>query len=180
MEKAIQEYRARLQERYKLPDEVAVKMQTEPEVVLPELLAQVHMQVMQETVQEMMKVLPSIMHNTQASQQAEAKADETFFSAWPGLKGHKQQVLQVGALFRAANPKATTDEAVERIGQMTALAMGLDVAAVKGNAAPPPPTTPATPPAAPRRPAGQGSVGGTRLPASDNFFTALANEGDDE
>jgi hypothetical protein len=168
---------AELETFYRLPEDLAGQMQTEPEVVLPKLAAKLHMAVREAVVQEVRRDLPVMFQGMQEVQRREAASKEAFYKANPDLTGYEPQVLQVGMFFRQSNPNATPDEAIERIGNMTRMALGLPP---KAGGAPPPaaPSTAATPTRpAPFRPAAPGAAGPAAAPApSGNPFEALAEE----
>jgi hypothetical protein len=168
---------AELETFYRLPEDLAGQMQTEPEVVLPKLAAKLHMAVREAVMQDIQRDIPGMLHGVQEIQRREAASKEAFYSANPDLKGYEQQVLQVGMFFRQSNPNATPDEAIERIGNMTRMALGLPPKAggTPPPAAPPSAATPSRP--APFRPAAPGAAGPAAAPApSGNPFEALAEE----
>lgn len=146
-----QEYQAKQQQElenfYAIDEESALALATEPEKVLPKLAAQLHMSVMQQVQAQIVQQMPQLLTGVQDRNVRETKAKDEFFSAWPELKGKEQEVLQMGVMFRQLNPKATPQEAVARIGEMTMNALGL-----KRAASPAQNTPPAAP--APFRPAG--------------------------
>lgn len=168
-----------LKEFYKLPDEMAARLATEPEVVLPELAARVHQAVARGVLNVMHQSLPKVIEQVQAVAQAEEKSKEAFFSRWPGLKGHEKQVIQVGKMYRQMNPNAKPEQAIEKIGRVVLAAIGLtEEQATAGAAAAAPGTTrpaAATKPASFRPAATQGAPA-PAAPPSDNIFTQMAEE----
>lgn len=118
-------YLASLRQYYALSPENAQRLQTEPELVLPELAATLHLEV----VDAIMNMLPQhvgsiVEHHTRVTQ-ANREAEDSFFKAWPELVGHKDAVLRVGQMYRAANPKATKDQAIGVIGKFVMDSLGL-------------------------------------------------------
>jgi hypothetical protein len=167
---------AELETFYRLPEDLAGQMQTEPEVVLPKLAAKLHMAVREAVMQDVRRDMPGLFHGIQEIQRRESASKEAFYAANPDLKGYEQQVLQVGMFFRQSNPNATPEEAIERVGNMTRMALGLPP---KGSAATPPATPPAAPQTrpAPFRPAAPGAAGPAAAPApSGNPWEGLAEE----
>lgn len=171
--------RTRLEEAYKLPADIAAQMETEPEVVMPRLMADVHLRVQAQILDQLQQALPHLFNTLSSVQVRENAAKEQFFAEWPGLRPYEQQVLQTGAFFRAANKDADAVTAVERIGQLTAVSLGLDPGTVRkaAGAAPGAPTPTPAPAGAPRRPAGSGPSGAP-TPAAQNIFTQFAEEED--
>lgn len=118
-------YLASLRQYYALSPENAQRLQTEPELVLPELAATLHLEV----VDAIMNMLPQhvgsiVEHHTRVTQ-ANKEAEDSFFKAWPELVGHKDAVLRVGQMYRAANPKATKDQAIGVIGKFVMDSLGI-------------------------------------------------------
>lgn len=167
-----------LEAHYKLPDDEAVALATEPEKVLPRLAARLQMQVMDEVARQLQRDLPLMLQTQQLGRETETKARGQFFGEWPGLAEHEAQVLEVGKMFRAANPQATPEMAIETVGRMTAMALGLDEAVVRRKAeSAPSPATAASPVPQPRRPVGVGSAGGAPPPtSSSNIFEQFADD----
>lgn len=158
-----------LMEHYKLPDDAALKIVSEPEAILPELLAKVHMQVEAQMLHAMQRFVPQIMKAATQAQSAETQYKNAFFEKYPELVEHEKEALQVGVMFRQINKTATQDEAIKAIGETTLAALGLQ----RGG---PAPATLGTPPATPAfKPAQPGGAGS--LPVeSENVFTRMAEE----
>lgn len=116
---------AKLTEHYTLTEDDAVAMATEPERVLPKLAAKLHMQVLQEARAQIMNMIPQVVKGVQMRETLETKAQGEFFGSWPELKGKESEVVQMGLMFRQLNPKATPEEAIARIGEMTMNALGI-------------------------------------------------------
>lgn len=158
-----------LVEFYKIPDDMAAKLPTEPENVLPVLAARVHQSIARGVQTMLAQQLPEYISQTMEVQAAEERSKSAFYAKWPQLKQHEQQVLQAGQLYRAMNPAASADDAIQAIGEIVTKALGITVAAVPATPAAPAPAAPA-----PLRPA---AVGGSRVvapPAEENEFTQLA------
>lgn len=144
-----------LEEYYKLPDDMAARLQTEPELVLPQMAAKVHVAVVRGIQQYLATQLPSYIEHTTRMTAAEAKAKTAFYEANPDLTGYEEQVLQAGRTFRQMNPNAAPEVAIKAIGNLVRAAMGLQSPAPGGGM----PSTPgaSSAPAAPAfRPAGGG------------------------
>lgn len=162
-------YTAELEQAYALPDDLAAQMETEPEKVLPKLAAQLHMAVEHAVYARLSATVPQMMHVLSTQQEAERGAKDAFYSRWPDLKEYEPQVLQIGQMFRSANPNATPQEALERVGQMVYVALGKTVPGAPAG------TPPATPPASGRPPASPPQVPST--PARPGFTPAMPGGG---
>jgi hypothetical protein len=118
-------YAAQLENLYRFDEETALKLQTEPEKVLPALAAKLHLDVMKTVMSQMQGLLPQLVETQTESVKRNVQAKEQFYGAWPELKGYEQQVLQVGHMFRQLNPNASAEEAIKRIGELAMTSLGL-------------------------------------------------------
>lgn len=163
---------------YKIPDELASRLATEPEVVLPELAARMHAQLENHFLDMMHQRVPQMMQQLEQIRQANDRARVEFYGAWPGLKDHSARVVQIGQMYRQMNPKATPQEAIQKIGEIACAALGIPVQQARangGSATPAPTPTPA--PAAPGfRPAATSGASGPATPPSDNPWTQMAEQ----
>lgn len=153
------QYMQQLQGLYQFDEQTALKLQTEPEKVLPALAAKLHLDVMKTVMGQVRGMLPQMLEVQTQSSALETKAKEQFFSAWPELKGYDKQVMEVGRMFRQINPSAPAEEAVKRIGEIAMATLGMQRAAQQQAPAPAAPNAafrPAAPgrTAAPQAPAG--------------------------
>lgn len=163
---------SQLVEYYKFDEATAAQLQSEPELVLPKLAAQMHVAMMKGMVNMMTQFVPQIVatHTQRATREESSK--NMFFAAYPDLKGYERQILEVGAMFRRMNPTASPEEAVQRIGETVRAALGLTKAAVTTT----PPAPPVRAPGSTFRPAGGGLPAGPNQITPDNPFTKLAEE----
>lgn len=170
-----QKYEQELEDYYKLPDDLAARLATEPETVLPKLAAKVHQAVMVGVQNQVTQMIPEMFQRMQQVQKANQSAMDAFYGRWPGLRKHEKQVLEVGKMYRQMNPKATPQESVERIGMLVAAAMGFDPATLgkpQGNGQQP---AARRRPGAPARPAGVGGSQAGNAPAPENPWAAEAD-----
>ena len=122
-----QEILAKLAAQYKLSDELAQAMLTEPELVLPKVAAQLHLEVARNVLQSVKNELPQMVQGLQQHQEAEHMAEQIFFKENPDLQDAKFRagILGMGQVYRQLNPKADSAEASKAIGQMVRTAFGL-------------------------------------------------------
>lgn len=118
-------YMQQLEKMYSFDDDTAVRLQTEPEKVLPTLAARLHMDVMRTVMAQVQGILPQTIAQQTTHAKRVAEAENMFFSKWPDLKSHADKVLQIGAMYRQVNPKASAEDAIAQIGQMTYAALGM-------------------------------------------------------
>jgi hypothetical protein len=153
-----QEQISQLSQFYAIDEADAQSLQTEPELILPKLAANMHMAVTKSILASVQAMLPQMLaHHTQ-QMTVEQQARNEFFTANPDLVGQEDAVLQVGKMFRAANPTATKEQAVKVIGDMVRMSLGLPIQQAQET---PPPQTPAPAvPSAPAKPFTPSKAGG--------------------
>ena len=156
---------------YKIPDEWAARLATEPELVLPQLAARLHQTVLEGVRSMLDQGVPQVVQGLMQVERRETEAKDAFYKAWPSLKAYETQVLQAGRLFAQLNPTATPQERIERIGKIVSESLGIPIAPI---AMPPASQAPAASAPAAFRPAGGAS--GSRPPAPTNEFEAIAEE----
>jgi hypothetical protein len=155
-----------LRARYAVSSEDATALLTEPESVLPKILARAHLQMVGEALGLFQRLLPgAVQQITEARLQA-SKAEDMFFGRWPELKGRTAEVVEMGKVYRQLNPKASAEQAVEAIGAMVKSALGM------------PNETKAPEPAKPVafRPAGVGVARGPAPAAPKDPYNAFLTE----
>lgn len=174
MEKWEEDSVAQLQELYKLSEEDTRSLLTEPETVLPRLLAKAHMQMTKSVLESVQGIIPNVMETTQVASKAETEARNAFFSVNRDLAKpeYEEAILAAGSVFRKLNPNTPRDEAVKRIGEMARVSLGLPLLSWQVQVAP---AAPAPQPFTPAR----GNTGG-RAPASKNAWAGLAAEFENE
>lgn len=163
-----------LVKHYAFDDATSTQLLTEPEVVLPQLAAKLHMEVVEHVMRSVQTAVPQWIQAFNQTQTVEKSAEEAFFSANPDLKdpAYKNAILQMGMAYRQMNPNAPASEAVKVIGNMVRSAMGLN------------PTIPpqqVTQPAAQAQapvfiPARGGGGGAVPQPVTNNPWAVLAEE----
>ena len=117
----------KLEDLYKLSEEESAAMFTEPEKVLPKLLAKMHQQATQSVLDSMQTAVPQIVQRTESATRVETEARQAFFSVNSDLAKpeYEAAVLQVGAMFRQVNPNAPREVAVQKIGELARVALNL-------------------------------------------------------
>lgn len=161
-----------LEEYYSIPEELAARLPTEPEKVLPVLAAKVHQAVLNGVQAWITQQLPAFLHSHEQVRQSNEATKNAFYERWPQLKTYEKQVLQVGRMYREMNPTATPEAIREKVGSIVCAALNVPVTAAPGGngSQPPAPRQPINSP----RPAGAGSSAAGAEPPADNIFTSLA------
>ncbi len=167
-----------LTEGYQLSEEQSAEMVTDPGKVLPTIAAEMHVRMMENTMQLMNQVLPNMVQQAIHVKEMNQKGDESFYAAWPELRGHEELVLQAGEFWRSKNPTASQEEFIKHVGAMAWNSAGLKLEDLVNRG------SETQQPAAPAQPQGGYSPAPQSSPAapaptpgdSNNVFTALANE----
>jgi len=108
-------YVAQLERLYQFDEDTALKLQTEPEKVLPALAAKLHLDVMKTVLAQVQGMIPTVLEKQTVAAKREQEAESMFFTTWPELRGYDKQIMEVGRMYRQLNPNAPAAEAVKRI-----------------------------------------------------------------
>jgi hypothetical protein len=167
-----------LEKHYAFDDETSAKLLTEPEVVLPQLAAKLHMEVVEHAVRSVMAAMPQWLEQSNTARTRESSAEQLFYGANPDLKdpAYTTAVFQMGQAYRAMNPSAPAEEAVRVIGNMVRTAMGLSQPQAPAGSTVVQPQAPVAAPAAPFIPARGGGGAAAPTPVSSNPWSAMAEE----
>lgn len=176
---AYQEHRQqsiqRLAEQTFQLDEATVEaLQTEPQRVIPFLMAQATMAAMEATTVAFSNMLPDAILRVTKQQRDYEQAEADFYTAWPMLKKpeFEAQLANAGALYRQLNPRASKEEFIKAVGGAVAASLGLSATPPA-----PQPMAPAAPRPAPHSPivaSAPRSPGGPAAPS--NRFAALIED----
>lgn len=112
---------------YTLSDEDAAALNTEPEVVLPRILAKMHLDITRNIMSGVQGLIPDLMAQTQTAATVEAQAKNEFMTVNHDLNdpAYEEAILKVGAMFRQVNPTASKAESIQKIGELTRVSLGL-------------------------------------------------------
>ena len=160
---------------YALNESDAQALLTEPEVVLPKLVAKAHMEVLEASMRAMQAMMPVMMQQVTQHTERNTQAKGLFTQINPDLAdpAYEPAILELGSYYRSKNQQASPEEASRAIGALVRAAFGLtrqEQAAVT-----PSPAQPAVTPFVPAR-----GGGGMARPAPSNVFEQLAQEFDSE
>jgi hypothetical protein len=163
-----------LVQRYALNEEMAEKALTDPGSVLPELAADLQLNVTEAVTYGIMSILPQILEQHLKQREVTTQSEQAFFGRWKDLDSPRgrQAVQQFGQAYRQLNPTAPAQEFIEKVGAAAMLSLGLNPggavpaanSSVESVAPPPPPAAPG------------GATPLPRAPASSNKFAVLAEE----
>lgn len=133
----------KLQEMYKLSDQEVQDFQTNPGEAIPKLAAELHYKVMMSLHSSMMELLPHAIESQSRLTQKKVEYENKFYGKFPALKEAVAKDIKVEATineaikaFRVANPKATMDDLINKVGLLTMITLGLDPMQSQGQPAP--------------------------------------------
>lgn len=166
---------------YQLTQQELEAVATEPEKILPVLMAKVHVNAVQGVLRHVSQQMPGMVTALMQAQQENRDREEQFFKQWPQLDKtkHMQDILRAGQVFRQMNPTATHEDFIKHVGAHVVLQHGLHQ---RPPVATPPAATqprpaPVPPPFAPAGVGGAGSA--AAAPAQKPFweeFVEVMNE----
>ena len=117
-----------LSKQYVLSEEQADLLVTDPNKVVPQLLAQMHMNVLSHALRMVQESLPQQFTQHTERALAEQKLNDQFSTEFPDLslsdKEVNQAVTQAVALVKTQMPKATMEEKIQRVGALTRALLG--------------------------------------------------------
>jgi hypothetical protein len=118
----------KLEELYKLTDDEAEEVRADPSIALPKLAARLHFETTQAALNSVLGVLPGIIEQINHTQKAYAENEDRFYGRWADLKKpeYQETVMSSVRAYKAANPRATQQEVIERAGLMAMLTLGLN------------------------------------------------------
>lgn len=159
--------RGRIAEQYQLSEEEADLIATDPAKVMPQLMAKAFVDVYEAVFHAVTRQLPTMISSTTNIQHTVKEREQSFYSAHPELQEYitqhpasTQQLAAIGAFWRQQNPDASVEQAIEGIGKMAKVMLGIEAQAA--TAAPTP--APAPKPKLPRVPAAAQSGGAPTAP----------------
>lgn len=163
---------------YAVSDEDAAKLLTEPEVVLPQLAARMHMEVLENAMRAMQAMVPQVLRSVQSYEKVEQDARSLFHQANPDLADPQLEpaIFEMGKIYRKLNPAVTPDVASIAIGNLVRASLG--IAAPQPGAGAPPVLQTQVAPVIPFTPT-RGAAGGGLAPAK-SVWEQLAEDMDDE
>jgi len=160
-----------LEQSYAMTTEDADSLLTNPEQMMPKLLARSHLSMMEQTAQMIRAAVPTLIRNTLDQTQQATTWEENFFKDWQGLLPHKKEVVRVRDTLKQLYPDSTPEQRDKEVGSFLSMRHGIVPRAVPTPAKGQRRTT-----AVPHTPMGRGPTSAGRPTASTtkNYFTQLA------
>jgi hypothetical protein len=112
---------------YAIDEETAQRLNDEPGVAIPQLMARVHVDSMVSTLGYVANQLPAMIDQAIARRETRSGDEEKFFDRWPDLKAgeHGEAIGLIGNAYRHANPGATPEQFIRDVGAQAMVAFGL-------------------------------------------------------
>jgi len=164
----------RLESIYALNAEDAASILTQPEVVVPKMLANLHVQVCDSIISAIMSRIPETVEMTMQQGRAARDAEDDFHKAWPMLKDakYRETVGRCIQAYRAVNPRASREETIRASGLNALITLRIPIPQeLLAQPAPQP-----SMPAASFQPAAPAGGGALPIPAKTNNPFVLLNE----
>ena len=161
---------------YQLSQEELEQISTEPEKVVPRLLARVHVNAVQGVLRHVASQMPMMVGALLQTQVENTKREETFFSRWPQLdrSKHRDDIVRVGQVYKQLNPNATVEDFIKHVGAQVVMLHGLHAQQAAASVQPVAPATPAY------RPAGAGRTSAPAVQTQDNPWAEFVEVMNDE
>lgn len=111
---------------YQLSADELEKIQTEPEKVLPSLMARVHMNAVKGVLRHVAQQLPATVGAMIEARDSNRRLEDQFYQAWPQLDrvADDGTVRTMAAMYRRMNPQATFEDMVRVVGAQAVVALG--------------------------------------------------------
>lgn len=118
---------------YKLNDEQKQQLVSQPDVAIPQLAAQMHVQIATTLAtymhQAMQQMVPQMALTAMNKQMGAFKAEQTFFGQYPALNKpeFRPVVLQSLKLAKAYNPQATREQVMKEAAELAAFKLKVNL-----------------------------------------------------
>lgn len=119
-------YRGELQKQYAISDEDADAILTDPKVVLPKLMANMHLAMLQQVGQLMQQMTPSLVQQQVHTVNTTQERLKAFSAKYPDLVTPENQEITVQAvrLVKQLHPKASFEELMDKAGPVAYSLLG--------------------------------------------------------
>ena len=112
---------------YQLTPQELEAVATEPEKVLPQLMAKVHVNAVQGVLRHVSQQMPAMVSAIMQAKEQDRQREDSFFQAWPQLDRvkHRADIIRAAQVFRQLNPTASPEDFVRQVGAQVVIAHGL-------------------------------------------------------
>ena len=110
---------------YKLDPETKTKLDTNPSEVIPQLAAQLHMQVLAAATTQAANLFMTMLPQMQERLSYEKSLEDQFYDTYKELKSHTKTVDNISKVYRQMNPNATPEQAMQHIAAMAMVQLNI-------------------------------------------------------
>src|SRR6478736_5880733 len=153
-----------------------MQLRTEPEKVIPKLLANLFYDIHGTLTRQFQESLPNMLQSVSQRAQADLQAEQAFYEQWPALKEHNKLVLDTAKLYMKMNPTADKTVAMQEIGAMAMLKAKIPFDTVTGK----PIVASAAPVNQPFRPTSTGGAGANTNASNQSPWEKMLEEFEQE
>ncbi len=117
--------------RYKLSEDEAGLMATDPAAVIPNLAGRLFVDIYEAVFHGIMSQMPRVVQTMQTQTASNSEKEKAFYDSFPELKDPKliPQLAEIGAFFRKTHPDATSEQMIEGVGNMAMTMLNIERAA---------------------------------------------------
>lgn len=127
----LDKYKGELQKQYAISDEDAEQILTDPQVVLPKLMANMHLAMLQQVASMMQSNMPQLVESTVKQTTARDTQLSKFKARYPELLTKENEKVATTALqtIKQLHPNITFDEMLDKVGPLANALMGKEAVA---------------------------------------------------
>ena len=118
---------ARLKEAYKLSDQQVDDWEINSADMLPEVAAQLHMNVFEQVFNAVTQQLPQMVRQINSMEMGQKAFSEAFFTKWPKLADHAELVNKYLQAYGSVYPNATHEQLINDVGMQASVALKLPI-----------------------------------------------------
>lgn len=117
-------FRTNLSKMYleRIPEEQRNQFLPEQVQMLASLAAEQHVNLLESVVPAIMMQLPQVFEGIMQQREMVRQREQTFYGAWPKLKGHEGTVTKILSAYLNGNPQVKFEDAVREVGAMAMVA----------------------------------------------------------
>lgn len=129
LKKAREVAQEQLTEQFKLTEEQAERLVSDPNKVLPQMAAKLYLDLFDSMMQGLQSRVPAMIQQHLRQQEARQQADKAFYGAWPQLAKpeYRPVIDRIAATYQQLNPNADAERAIKEIGAQAWVALRLPI-----------------------------------------------------
>lgn len=115
---------------YNLDEDTIAQLQTEPEVVIPQIASRVYLDAVTMAIGQVQQMMPRLFEQHMSRSSEHQQNEDRFFGEWPQLKDkpeHRATVQRLGKAYRASNPTATAEQFIRDVGVQAMISLKLPI-----------------------------------------------------